>query len=118
MDIFTLLDSVTFFSPWYQMRLGLGSPASLHWKMILVPSSDCLITGRSVKVGFTPPVGMAASSLSKLRLIVALDSPRSFLAVTLYFPASSTVTSRIIREQSNVYWFSCLVTTCNTTNRM
>ena len=28
--------------------------------------------------------------LSKLRLIVALDSPRSFLAVTLYFPASST----------------------------
>lgn len=31
-------------------------------------------------------------SLSKLRLIVALLSPSSFLAVTLYFPASSTVT--------------------------
>lgn len=30
--------------------------------------------------------------LSKLRLIVALLSPNSFFAVTLYFPASSTVT--------------------------
>jgi len=30
--------------------------------------------------------------LSKLRLIVALLSPSSFLAVTLYFPASSTAT--------------------------
>lgn len=34
-------------------------------------------------------------SLSKFRLIVAFDSPSSFLAVTLYLPASSTVTPRI-----------------------
>ncbi len=37
-------------------------PASLHWKMILFPSSDWRMTGRSVNVGFTPPLGMAASS--------------------------------------------------------
>ena len=41
--------------------------------MILVPSSDCLITGRSVKVGLTPPVGMAASS----PIIVDLTHPFS-----------------------------------------
>lgn len=35
--------------------------------------------------------------LSKLRLIVALLSPNSFFAVTLYFPASSTVTFLISR---------------------
>lgn len=49
--------------------------------------------------------------LSKLRLIVALDSPRSFLAVTLYLPASSTVTSRKYNEQSKVYEFSIFVIT-------
>ena len=36
-----------------------------------------------------------ANLLSKLRLIVALLSPSSFLAVTLYFPASSTATLEI-----------------------
>ena len=30
--------------------------------MILLPSSDCLMTGLSVKVGFTPPWGIVASS--------------------------------------------------------
>ena len=49
--------------------------------------------------------------LSKLRLIVALDSPRSFLAVTLYFPASSTVTFLRKSWQSIVYSFSSFVTT-------
>ncbi len=41
--------------------------------------------------------------LSKLRLMVALDSPRSFRAVTLYLPASSTVTFLSKRVQSTVY---------------
>ena len=49
--------------------------------------------------------------LSKLRLIVALDSPRSFRAVTLYFPASSTVTFFNSKVQSTVYWSSSFVTT-------
>jgi hypothetical protein len=37
--------------------------------------------------------------LSKLRLMVALLSPSSFFAVTLYFPASSTVTFFISRAE-------------------
>ena len=40
-----------------------------------------------------------------------LEITLRYLAVTLYFPASSTVTLRIIRELSKVYWFSSLVTT-------
>lgn len=36
--------------------------------------------------------------LSKFKLIVALLSPSSFLAVTLYLPASSTVTLLISSE--------------------
>lgn len=35
---------------------------------------------------------MLSNLLSKLRDMVALDSPSSFFAVTLYLPASSTVT--------------------------
>ncbi len=42
--------------------------------------------------------------LSKLRLMVALDSPRSFLAVTLYFPASSTCTATILASVHTNYF--------------
>ena len=50
------------------MTSGRGSPTSRHSKMILLGSSSlCLMTGRSVKVGFTPPdlvLGTGASSPS------------------------------------------------------
>ena len=49
----------------------------------------CRTARTSVKVGLTPPLGMGASSLSKLRLMVALDSPSVLRAVILYLPASS-----------------------------
>ena len=49
--------------------------------------------------------------LSKFRVMVALDSPRSFRAVTLYLPASSTVTFFNSKVQSHVYLSNSLVTT-------
>lgn len=49
-------------------------------------------------------------SLSKFKLIVALLSPNSFFAVTLYLPASSTVTSLIWSDAK--YDWPSLSTVC------
>lgn len=46
----------------YHLTLGFGSPTSRHSKVMVLPSSDCLITGRSVKVGLIPSSGTGASS--------------------------------------------------------
>lgn len=46
----------------YHAIEGWGSPTRRHSKMILLPSSDCLMTGRSVKVGLTPSAGRGAAS--------------------------------------------------------
>lgn len=46
----------------YHLTLGFGSPANRHSKVIVFPSSDCLMTGRSVNVGLTPSSGTGASS--------------------------------------------------------
>lgn len=50
-------------------------------------------------------------SLSKFKLIVALLSPNSFFAVTLYLPASSTVTL-FISSDAKYDWPSCLSIVC------
>lgn len=46
----------------HHWTVGSGSPTHLHSKVIFSPSSDCLITGRSVNVGFIPSSGTGASS--------------------------------------------------------
>lgn len=46
----------------YHLTVGFGSPTNRHSKVMVLPSSDCLITGRSVKVGLIPSSGTGASS--------------------------------------------------------
>lgn len=46
----------------YHLTLGFGSPTNRHSKVMVLPSSDCLITGRSVNVGLIPSSGTGASS--------------------------------------------------------
>lgn len=55
--------------------------------------------------------GKPVYSLSKFKLMVALLSPNSFFAVTLYLPASSTVTL-FISSDAKYDWPSCLSIVC------
>lgn len=63
----------------YHVTVGLGSPTQRHSKVMLVPSSDCLMTGRSVKVGFMPSSGTGASSPGKGKTFVSTFRDVSFL---------------------------------------
>lgn len=42
--------------------VGFGSPIHLHSNTIFLPSSDCRVTGRSVKAGLKPSAGTGTSS--------------------------------------------------------
>lgn len=44
------------------MYVGFGSPIHLHSNIIFLPSSDCRVTGRSVKAGLKPSAGTGTSS--------------------------------------------------------
>lgn len=46
----------------YHVTVGFGSPTHRHSNVILPPSSDCRMTGRSVNVGLMPSSGTGASS--------------------------------------------------------
>lgn len=46
----------------YHVMVGFGLPTHRHSNEILVPSSDCLMTGLSVKVGLIKSSGTGASS--------------------------------------------------------
>lgn len=46
----------------YHVMVGFGLPTHRHSKVILVPSSDCLMTGLSVNVGLIKSSGTGASS--------------------------------------------------------
>lgn len=57
-----LESSFSFFPLWNHSMEGLGSATSRQSKVICEQSSDCFITGFSVKVGFAPSMGSGASS--------------------------------------------------------
>lgn len=46
----------------YHVMVGFGLPTHRHSNVILVPSSDCLMTGLSVNVGLIKSSGTGASS--------------------------------------------------------
>lgn len=65
--------------------VGFGLPTHRHSKVILVPSSDCLMTGLSVNVGLIKSSGTGASSPISVFTLVEPNFHKIFTKICSFF---------------------------------
>lgn len=88
----------------YHVMVGFGLPTHRHSNVILVPSSDCLMTGLSVNVGLIKSSGTGASSPSRRKSNIIIL--KNFITTRRFAAFTDLTLSILIINNFKMFSFS------------